>query len=257
MCIGAARFNSRGSDVGADAEIFHFLNKLERQPNLMWDLQDKPLEEVFPYLHTTSVMNHGEAGKVAFSVLLCRSDLEEYVARKIQQSIEVFVATEHEPSVDHTWHNNKFVDAGAAYRSFVTFAGSLPDDRALRLVGPALFVPDYLPSTDDFWHQTHAIWAVEQLSKLVKGRCGESIPNEIEGARNWWRANEHRFAAKPAPSPPVALAAAATPTPGSSFVSAVKSLSLNQVKSRYGLCGVIGSLVLVLLATLRARRKSK
>ena len=110
--------------------------------------------------------------------------------------------------------NERYAEVNSYYGDQLGIARRAPGDMAFRLLGPCLF-SRYYPAqnhgdTTSESPAAHARWA---LAGLLKERYGEILPEDIEAARAWWKANEHRFAEKESAAPKTQRPAKIAPTP--------------------------------------------
>ena len=268
--------------------VWEVIQQSVTNPNALWELKDAPLELIYTDLrgiwmtHASLVEDRmamkkegreaewlevqAKTGRnpdysqrayvVARDVLLAHPDFESYLSGRIGHMSEVLLRKEADGAFQQ--NNADVPGADVDYSRLLDVAYRTPGDTAFRIIGPCLFGA-YYPVRDygDYTVSSPAVVAHGLLSSLARERLQEEIPKDVEGARSWWQSNAHRFATKPAPGPPTALLAATTSAPGPTSTPTPQSLSLNLLKSRYALWGVIGSLALVLLVTLRVRRKDE
>ena len=194
---------------------------------------------------------------VARDVLLSNPRLEEYLAQRLAHFKEVLLQVAADPKLGMT--NREYPDVVTDFKTDLFFAEHLPTNMALRLIGPFLFSP-YYPELNhgDYTEHSPAIWALSSLAGVAKKQLNEEIPKDIEGARNWWRANEHRFAIPPEPQPeskPVLPPAPAQTAPNVGTEGNVSGRSLSpKVFVWTGIGASVAALAI--LAILRGRRKS-
>ena len=147
--------------------------------------------------------------------------------------------------------------ADTDYTTYLGVAYCTPGDMAFRMIGPGVFGLDH-PVQDhgDYRIYSPATHARRNLAALAKERLGEEIPDDLEGARQWWRTNEHRFVPKPPPPSLPAPVLAVSPPDASAPTTAPPTAANGFQQNRFLVCIIAGVAVLLALAILRARRKS-
>ena len=142
---------------------------------------------------------YAKALPIARELLMSHPDFEWTVLTKLGRMN--YVLNAGRPDMG-TAAIREWVEANGAYPRDLDFVALIPGDAAFRIIGPCLFSP-YSPMYMD-WDlpiESPASRARSKLEWLLKKRYGETLPKDIEEARAWWKANENRFAAKPAGSP--------------------------------------------------------
>ncbi len=247
------------------AEVRQNFEEANAQPEALWALKSAPLEQIFWRLmrdraegRLTTTPEDARRIKIAREILLNHPDLEDYVSRNLKHMGEVLV---------EGFRNEEYKKANRAeynasrncYLDYLGFAANLPDDRAFRLIGPFLFSL-YHPPIDhgDVMEGSPASMAHAWLIKLARERLHVEIPNDMEGARQWWRANEHRFAAKslapqlPAANPP--QPPAPSPSLNSPTGTHVSTSPIDLLKRNRLSVGVLVSAVLILFLLKKRHR---
>lgn len=236
MAVGAyvdSYYDPHGPPPTAVKQVFEQANTL---PEALWALKDAPLEQTFWRLmrdraegkpNLTSEDRHRI--EIAREILLNHPDLENYVSRNLKHMGEVLVEGFRNEQYQKA-NRVEYDISRVLYLNFLGYAAHLPDDRAFRLIGPFLFSL-YHPPIDhgDVMESSPAAKAQGWLELLAQERLHEPIPEDIAGARQWWRANEHRFAAKvAAPETSAPIQSLLRPDPIS---SAIEKSSPNETTS--------------------------
>ena len=151
-----------------------------------------------------------KAYPIAWEIVTNHPDFEWTVGSKLTEMTFIL----NEGRTNRSIRNGEpYAEANSYYGDQMHFAIRAPGDMAFRLLGPCLFSP-YYPTlnhgdTTSNSPATHARWA---LAGLLKERYGEKLPEDIEAARAWWKANEHRFAEKESAAPKNQHASKTSPT---------------------------------------------
>ena len=133
---------------------------------------------------------------VVQNILMSDPNFEWTVASKMQRMI--FDLNER--------FNREHILRDSDFPRELKFVALIPGDAAIRIIGSCLEAPHF-PDVDDgdSSSSSPAKWARNILSRVMKKRYGEEIPEDVEAARAWWKENAHRFAQKPpAPETPSA-----------------------------------------------------
>ena len=136
---------------------------------------------------------YSKAYLIARDILMSHPDFEWTILTKLGRMTYVLNAAEPILTGDLS---NEYRDALNGYQQELNFAVRIPGDAAFRIIGPCLFSP-YFPTSydDDAPRRSPADRAHKTLARILKERYGEVLPEDIEEARAWWKANEKRFAA--------------------------------------------------------------
>ena len=140
---------------------------------------------------------YAEAYPMARDILMSHPSFE-WTMRANLERISYILKREYADGV----HDPGFAPANSDYGVDLDFANCIPEDAAIRIIGPCLTTPYYPRRTDDdVPYNSSASYARFYLAGLLKKRYGEELPKDIEAARAWWITNEHRFTAEQAVVP--------------------------------------------------------
>ena len=133
-----------------------------------------------------------KAYPIARDILMSHSDFEWTLKSELERMTYDLNNLEKD---ERQW--KQWVEAKSSFSGKLGFAALIPGDGAFRIIGPCLFSP-YHPQIDhgDALEDSPAEHARKALSAILKKRYGEDLPEDIEAARAWWKANEQRFAEK-------------------------------------------------------------
>lgn len=286
--VATAQTESNTSDWTQE-RVNEISNRGETYPDALWELKDAPIELVYQPLHSlwmihfsrvTSRLEMKKKGReaeylkeesefghdpeysakmfqIARDVMLAHPDYEAYLSGKLKRLTEVLLRAETDN--DYRAQSRDFPGAYSDYTQYLGVAYNTPGDMAFRMVGPGVLGAYYPPADfGDYIQTSPASRALGALASLAKERFGEDIPKDIEGARQWWRTNEHRFAAKPPPPPqsPPSHALLSSRPDASAHADAPTTDAKDFRKIGLLLCLIVGVTVLVAFAIFRARRKS-
>ena len=163
---------------------------------------------------------NAKAYEIARDILMNHPDFEWTLRTKLGRMTYLLNEEKSKPSMHPS---RAYWDAHGNFSTELGFASLIPGDAAFRIIGPCLFSPYYPPYDDiDVIQHSPADRARGTLAGLLKTRCAEDLPLDIEAARAWWKANEHRFAEKETASPNTHNTSKAA-TPGASQNEAARA----------------------------------
>ena len=201
-----------------------------------------------------------KAYPIAWEIVTSHPDFEWTVGSKLTEM--TFVLNEEQPKPS-TQRSQRYAEINSDYGRQLSVAIRAPGDMAFRLLGPCLFSP-YYPDIDhgDATSSSPATHARGALANLLKKRYGEDLPQDIEAARAWWKANEHRFAGKETAAPKThdgpkssfPTDAKGTTAPSRSSDSRSERDATSQQNVRNLTIGVVAALLLVVVLFLLKRR---
>ena len=134
-----------------------------------------------------------KAYPIAWETVTSHPDFEWTVGSKLTEMTFI---------INQGLKSDGYSEANSYYGNQMSIARDAPGDMAFRLLGPCLF-SRYYPTQNhgDTTSSSPAAHAHSALAGLLKERYGETLPEDIEAARAWWKANEHRFANKESAAP--------------------------------------------------------
>ena len=287
VCTASVVLADQGESAWTSERVGKIAERGKTDPDVLWELKDAPMTLVYDTLtsfwmtHWSNVISRLDMKKkgreaeylaeevkfghdpeysarvypIARDVLLAHPDYEAYLTGKLQHLTENMLRS----STDEEYHRKNLIPgADVDYRRYLAVAYWTPGDMAFRMIGPGVFGLDH-PVLDygDYEVSSPATHARRHLADLAKERLSEEIPDDLEGARQWWRNNEHRFAPKPPPPPRTPVPTlAVSPTNTTAAATAPTPVAKAFQPSRLLICLIAGVAALLAFAILRARWKS-
>ena len=213
-------------------EMRDYFSRAQRDPQLLYELANRPLEETFELLREfknrvgNSPPSAPQTQAIAQEILYKHPDSENFVQRTLRKMISSLLKAGRPPlfsdgsgDVETAFALPKVTLSPAerldynistwtwqAMRSLIQTHPS-PELR-IRLLGPCLDGPEYVMPHDDDSSRGQANDAADLLRSTVKQVTGEEIPYaqwgvDVKAARAWWTKNEAKYAwVPPEPRPP-------------------------------------------------------
>ncbi len=213
-------------------EMRDYFARAQRDPQLLYELANRPLEETFELLREfknrvgDSVHAAPPTQAIAQEILYKHPDFENFVQRTLRKMISALLKAGKPPLTSDgsfdldaalalprpTLSPSEKLDydisrqTWQAMRSLIQTHPS-PELR-IRLLGPCLDGPEYVMSRGDTTEYGQANDAAQLLRVNLKQLTGEEIPlgqwgADVKAAREWWAKNEAKYAwVPPKPRPP-------------------------------------------------------